>query len=785
MHLLTRLAPLVVLLACAQANAQVVTPLFTGHEIAFRGPVADVALADVNGDGILDLLTANPAAGTVSVRLGDGMGGFSGTTEVAAGSQPCSISAADLNMDGLMDFVVANRNTAALSLLFGDGTGHFSAPTQQPSTSQTVNPGWVVALDFNHDGRPEIFNTCFSQDLTKQYVSALSLPAPAPTTQNYSALYTVNGPLQHFAVGNLDNWEAQDLVATGGRKFEVNLISGWNNNMTIPLSVPTPGTLSSVAIADVNGDGKNDLVGAQLDRNSVVICPAASFWGYGPAREIPVSGSPSSVAVADLNGDRLPDLLTANPTAGTVSIRLQNKAGDFEAGGDLSIPSATIVKVADLNGDGLPDFVTTNGADNTVSVRLNTLRVSSLQARYAIPFTYYGSISQLTWKRGNGLHRAVFVREVRPGRAPITPPHNGVVYPGGAQEMSAEYLVGPGTYLLDNRENTLADTLAYLRNGRLGHVYEVAVYEYTVDPVIGPVYRPEAADYHTFTVGRFAPELTASLRPDNRPFLSWTTEAQYLARSFQVQQSLDGVTFTDMGAPVAGLDSSITRTTATLTAPLPLTAAATYRVVLTHADGTVLVSNLRQLTPRPLPVQLTSFSGSVQSNSTALLRWQTATELNSAYFEIERSDNGRQFEPIGRVTAAGSASTAQTYQFPDSRPLPALTYYRLRQVDLDGQQHYSSILTLAPRAQGTELVLIPNPVTAARTVNLQLRGLPALPAAATLRVRSAVSSQLLLEQQFSPAAGGLDLSTAGLAPGLYLVEVQAPAGRWYARLLVQ
>ncbi|MBO2007712.1 beta strand repeat-containing protein [Hymenobacter negativus] len=113
----------------------------------------------------------------------------------------------------------------------------------------------------------------------------------------------------------------------------------------------------------------------------------------------------------------------------------------------------------------------------------------------------------------------------------------------------------------------------------------------------------------------------------------------------------------------------------------------------------------------PLPVELSAFTATAEGTSAVHLAWTTASEKNSAYFEVERSTDGEQFAPIGTVAAAGSSSTAHAYKLLDAK-LPAgvaLLYYRLRQTDSDGTFAYSPVRTVALTGVGAGLALYPNP----------------------------------------------------------------------------
>lgn len=150
----------------------------------------------------------------------------------------------------------------------------------------------------------------------------------------------------------------------------------------------------------------------------------------------------------------------------------------------------------------------------------------------------------------------------------------------------------------------------------------------------------------------------------------------------------------------------------------------------------------------PLPVELMAFSGSVSANNLAMLHWKTASEHKSAYFALERSADGTTFIEAGRVAAAGTSSQPLAYHWPDPQPLTQLTYYRLRQADLDGAVQYSNVVTLAPAVPLPRLVeLYPNP-SAGRAVHLLLQGYGGEPI--MLQIADALG-RTVLAQTITPA----------------------------------
>lgn len=111
-----------------------------------------------------------------------------------------------------------------------------------------------------------------------------------------------------------------------------------------------------------------------------------------------------------------------------------------------------------------------------------------------------------------------------------------------------------------------------------------------------------------------------------------------------------------------------------------------------------------------IPVELLSFNAHLLDNKIVRLDWTTATELNSDYFSIEKSKDGSKFSPIGQVKAAGHSSQKLDYTYDDATfSTDKIVYYRLKQVDNDGQFKYSKTVAVFKKDQNLKLIVYPNP----------------------------------------------------------------------------
>lgn len=185
----------------------------------------------------------------------------------------------------------------------------------------------------------------------------------------------------------------------------------------------------------------------------------------------------------------------------------------------------------------------------------------------------------------------------------------------------------------------------------------------------------------------------------------------------------------------------------------------------------------------PLPVTLARFTA--EPGATGIkLAWETAQELNSDYFEVERSANGQVFEPVERRKAAGTTNQRQAYTLTDRAPLPGTSYYRLRQVDLDGTTHFSSVLAAkwsSSVAQTATAAVFPNPTSGKFTVRLQQPTeqpvkLELLDMQGRVLHQETISGQAAKEHAVQPGR---------LPAGLYLLRLTTATGRITQRLAVE
>ena len=110
----------------------------------------------------------------------------------------------------------------------------------------------------------------------------------------------------------------------------------------------------------------------------------------------------------------------------------------------------------------------------------------------------------------------------------------------------------------------------------------------------------------------------------------------------------------------------------------------------------------------PLPVELTKFNA-FKNDGAVVLKWETESEVENDFFQIEHSMDGKAFNVLSKIAGAGTTDMAQAYQFIHETPYAGNNYYRLKQVDLDGSFEYSGVITMNMWRDGVKIY--PNPIS--------------------------------------------------------------------------
>ncbi|MBC8151815.1 MAG: T9SS type A sorting domain-containing protein [Bacteroidetes bacterium] len=379
------------------------------------GP-SDAVVGDFNADGRPDLAVSNYTDfGTVSVLLATGNGSFSPATSFSVTgvpSNPISIVKGDFNGDGKLDLITANFGrdpnvffVGSFSLLPGDGAGGFGSATR---FNGGTNPSFVDVGDFNGDGRPDLIVNDRSVRGNGGYIYVL-LNNGSGSFGAGPILTGVGRNLSSVAVGDFNGDGKSDLATANSTTNAVSvLLSNSGASFNPVVDFPIGSTPTSVVAGDINSDGKLDLVANTNTGTGYVLLGT----GDGGFRVINTTFDGDVLVVGDLNGDGKPDLAGASGpsnnsgnTGGTISVLLGNGTGGFSPRTNFTTGSTPTALVADdFNGDGKLDLVTSNLFDNTVSLLLNCTNTPTPTGLTLAQPAYDCNTSQLTLATtgGNG-----------------------------------------------------------------------------------------------------------------------------------------------------------------------------------------------------------------------------------------------------------------------------------------------------------------------------------------------------------------------------------------------
>jgi hypothetical protein len=335
---------------------------------------AQIAAADINGDGNTDLVIRNAGNGTATVFLGDGNGGFVRAAGVPIGPGASDIALLPLDQTNRLDLVVTDRPSGTVSVFPGNGDGTFAAPARYaagagPYTEELAADGTL---------------------------NLASLEATAGVT---AGSFAGKGTLELATIDPGSNTLAI-LVGLGGGAF------------ANPRRILTTTPATVIRAGDFNRDGNTDLALLGSDGVSVLLGDGAG--GFGPPTTLDAGQSPTGLSVADVNGDGIPDLVVGNRfgdvlvllgdgqghfapsrsidtqialavagggAAGPATFALSNKGRDqiTTQSGALGSPQTLAgqaqgvmtpggLTLADVNGDGIPDMIVANSGANDILV---------------------------------------------------------------------------------------------------------------------------------------------------------------------------------------------------------------------------------------------------------------------------------------------------------------------------------------------------------------------------------------------------------------------------------
>ena len=350
-------------IAAAQSAAPATPTFLVSPVVSLAGAPASVAVGDLNGDNVPDLVITNVSAGKISVLLGKGEGQFGPAVDYTVGKQPSFVVIGDVNGDGKPDVVVGNEADGTVSVLLGNGDGTLANAVTYPAVA---NPVFVGIGDLNGDGKPDLLISGKASNTVAVLLN--------DGTGHFSASipYNIGKGSQSLAIADFDGDGHLD-VASANADGTVTVLfgrgdGGFRNISSVNVaSAP----LSSIAAGDFNGDGKVDLALTQSGARILTVLLGRGDGTFLPGSNLDVGSNPAFVIAADVNGDNIVDLVTANQSGNTFSVLVGNGDGTFKPSLDFTAGNSPRgLAAADFNGDGHLDLAIVNFGDHTLSLPL-------------------------------------------------------------------------------------------------------------------------------------------------------------------------------------------------------------------------------------------------------------------------------------------------------------------------------------------------------------------------------------------------------------------------------
>ena len=360
------------------ANAQ-------GSPVSVEGGPSNILIGDMNNDRKLDLVVASGRTRSITILEGKGNGQFGAAlSNTTLAEAPGDMAVGDLNGDGKIDVAVTTHDSYGVMLLTGDGKGGLTTAPTSPvvmKVGQHPHTHGLAVADVNRDNKLDLI-TCNStdNDISLAFGDGRGNFTRAPQS------FPVGPSPYPFGTGDVNNDGWLDIVATAtatgpSRREQLPLsraltllLSDGKGGLTprqLPLRTGEPWF---AAIADLNRDGRPDIVATHHDQSAMTVMIGDGRGGFTEANGSPFDFGASlfHLITADVDRDGRMDVVATS--GDSLRVLLGDGRGAFKPAASIPVgPGAWRLAAADLNSDGAVDLVTSNSESNSLNVLLGKL----------------------------------------------------------------------------------------------------------------------------------------------------------------------------------------------------------------------------------------------------------------------------------------------------------------------------------------------------------------------------------------------------------------------------
>jgi hypothetical protein len=323
-----------------------------------------MVVADLDSDGIPDLVTANFWSTNISILFGNGDGTFAPVVAYQTGTSPRIDFAADLDGDGDVDLAVGNQSTHNISILLNNGDGTFAAAVNYAAGT---HPFYPVEGDLDGDGDVDLITTNYTSDNISVFLNN------GDGTFAAAVNYAVGDTPRPMTIADLDGDGDRDLAVVNNASDSLSvLMNNGDGTFVAAVNYAVGDQPSDVVGSDLDGDGDRDLIIPNAASDSLSVLMNNGDGTFVAAVNYAVGTAPLNILIDDLDRDGNEDAMVSNYYSNNISILLGNGDGTFVAAVNYAVGTRPSHLVdGDLDGDGDPDIVSANQFDDSISILFN------------------------------------------------------------------------------------------------------------------------------------------------------------------------------------------------------------------------------------------------------------------------------------------------------------------------------------------------------------------------------------------------------------------------------